>query len=714
MESIAPLFRPRTVAAIGASRNPESIPGCLFDNLRRSFSGVVYPVNPAAPQVQGVAAYPSVLDIPQDIDLAFIAVPADKVPTVVSQCVEKAIPVLVVVSAGFSETGELGAARERELLQLTRPAGVRLLGPNCVGVFNTDPARPLKGIFSQVVATPGNVALGAQSGAFGLVIPGALAGLGAGISSFVSLGNKADITENDLLEYWKTDPATGCIALYLESFQEPRRFLQLAREVTRHKPVVVLKGGRTATGRRAASSHTAALTNPVAAAEALMAQTGVVQTNTIEEMYEAAALLATQPLPCGPRVAVISNAGGPAVLCTDVLESEGLRVVAFSLELRARLQRFLPRRVTCENPLDLVASVDPQLYQHCIEQILASGEVDAAIAIFVPRAFGTAPDVAWGIRKAATDSSKPVLAVFAQSDPPLQELRGKDLCVPCYRFPEPAAVALARAARYGQWRARPAGRIPQLSDLHLDRVRRVLATVRGRLGDRGGWLEPEEVHKVLTAMGFPYPKAAVALTAEEAVQAAKQFGGAVALKVISPTVIHKMDVGGIALDVEGDLQVREAFRKVTAAVADTSGALVQQMVREGVEVLIGINRDVLFGPLVAFGLGGTLVEMLESVVVRMAPLTDRDAEEAIASVRGSQLLQGYRGSPPADVAAVKDALLRVSAIAHAVPELAEMDLNPVKVLPAGQGMVVVDARIRLNAGALREAVSSGIANSSSL
>ena len=695
MESIAPLFRPQTVAVVGASRDPNSIPGCLFANLHRSFSGAVYPVNPIASTIQGVHAYASVLEISGEIDLAFIAVPVEKVFEVACQCVEKAIPVLVVISAGFSEKGDLGAAREQELVRLTRPAGVRLLGPNCVGIFNTDPAAPLKGIFSQVVATPGNVALGAQSGAFGLVIPGALAELGVGISSFVSLGNKADITENDLLDYWQHDRATRCIALYLESFQEPRGFLQLTRQISRHKPVVVLKGARTPTGSRAASSHTAALTNPVVAAEALMAQTGVVRTDTIEEMYEAAALLANQPIPCGSRVAAISNAGGPAVLCADVLESGGLNVVEFSPELRAQLQQFLPQQVTPDNPLDLVASVDPQLYQHCLELILGSCEVDAAIAIFVPRAFGTAPAVARAVRTAAAGSSKPVLAVFAQADPPLQELRNDDLCVPCYRFPEPAAMALVRAVRYGQWRERPAGRIRQVTGFPLDKIRRVLAAARESVDNRDGWLGPMEVQQVISTIGLPQPKAAVALTPDEAVQAARQYGGPVALKVISPTVLHKSDVGGVVLDVEGDLKVKKAFQRVSEAVTDARGVLVQQMVQEGEEVLIGTNRDPLFGPLVVFGLGGTLVELLESVAVRLAPMTDRDAEEAITAVRGRKLLDGYRGRPPADVAAIKEALLRVSAIAEALPELAEMDLNPIKVLPKGRGIRVVDARIRL-------------------
>ena len=433
MESLACLFQPRNLAVIGASRDPDSIPGCLFANLHRSFQGQVYPVNPNAQTVQGVTAYASVLEIIDSIDLAFIAVPANTVLIVARQCIEKQIPVLVVVSAGFAETGEDGSVREQALLQLASETGTRILGPNCFGVINTAPGIQLNGVFSPVVVTPGHVALGMQSGALGFVIPEALAEMGVGISCFASIGNKADIAETDLLAYWQQDPDSRCIVLYLESFKAPRQFLHLAAQVVRHKPIVVLKGARTETGARAASSHTAAQASPVAAADALLAQTGVVQTQTLQEMFETTALLATQPLPPGPRVAVISNAGGPAVLCADALGLHGLTVVEFPTELQRQLQKLLPPQVTIHNPIDLVASVDPQLYQTCLESLLASDVIDAAIAIFVPRRPEAAPAIARAIREAAIASgaTKPVLAVFTQTDPPLSELHHHQTRIPC-------------------------------------------------------------------------------------------------------------------------------------------------------------------------------------------------------------------------------------------------------------------------------------------
>ncbi len=699
MESLASLFQPRNLAVIGASRDPDSIPGCLFANLHRSFQGQVYPVNPNAQTVQDVPAYASVLEIPDPIDLAFIAVPANTVLTVTCQCIEKQIPALVVVSAGFAETGEDGSAREQALLQLAHQAGTRILGPNCFGVINTTPDIQLNGVFSPVVVTPGHVALGMQSGALGFVIPEALAAMGVGISCFASIGNKVDIAETDLLEYWQQDPATHCIVLYLESFKAPRRFLHLAVQVARHKPVVVLKGARTETGARAASSHTAAQASPVAAADALLAQTGVVQTCTLQEMFETTALLVTQPLPQGPRVAVISNAGGPAVLCADALGMQGLTVIDFPAELQQQLQEFLPPQVTIHNPIDLVASVDPRLYQKCLESLLASDAIDAAIAIFVPRRPEAAPGIARAICEAAIASgtSKPVLAVFTQTDPPLTELHHHKTRIPCYRFPEPAAAALAKAVKYGQWLARPAEVIPKFVDLQLADAHQVIATALKRWGGQGGWLNPKEVEILLAAFGLPTPQSIIATTADEAIAAAEQIRGAVVVKVISPTVLHKSDVGGVVLNIVGEAAVRNAFHQVTAAVEDAQGALIQPFVEQGKEILIGINRDPTFGPLIAFGLGGVLVDLLESVAVRIAPLTTQDADDLIHTVRGQKWLQGYRGEPPADINAIKEVLLRVSAMAIALPEIAEMDLNPIKAFAPGQGLMIVDARIRVTA-----------------
>ena len=695
--SLLPTFYPRSVAVVGASREESSIGGRLLRNLMRAgFSGTVYPVNPNAQSVGAVKAYDSVLHIPDPVDLAVVVVPARFVLDVARQCAEKGVRGMVVISAGFSETGEAGAALERELVEIARESGIRLVGPNCMGLLNTDPAVRLDVTFSPMFPPAGNVGMSSQSGALGIAILDHARRLDIGISTFVSVGNKADVSGNDLLLYWEGDPATDVILLYMESFGQPRRFARIARRIGRTKPIVAVKSGRTLGGARAASSHTGALASVEGAVQALFRQSGVIRTDTLEELFEVTSLLANQPLPKGRRVAVLSNAGGPAILAIDALESDGLEVPVFSEALQHRLAVGLAKEAAVRNPVDMIASAGPEQYRSCLQTLLQSDEVDSVIVLFIPTAPGALTEVQKTVAQTAAGTDKTVLAVYMEADIDttprhLEEAKR----IPIYPFPEPAARALARASRYAEWRARPLGEFVHFDDIDRDKARRTVDGALARVGDDGGWMLPEEAEVMLDAYGIQHAASRFATTREEAIRAAAAIGGPVALKVVAPSVVHKTEVGGLALNVTGDAAVGDAFDRVTRVAPDATGALVQEFVGRGHEVIIGMSEDPSFGPLIGFGLGGVFVELIGDIAFRISPLTDTDAVEMIADVKAARLLEGFRGGDPGDVAALTDALLRVSALVDDFPEIIEMDLNPVKVLPPGEGLRVVDLRIRV-------------------
>ncbi len=697
--SLLPVFYPRSVAVIGASRDPSSIGGRLMRNvIEAHFSGAVFPVNPSALAVGSVKAYKTVLDIPDPVDLAVVVVPAKHVLNVVNECAEKGVRGLVVISAGFSETGEEGTQMERHLLDAVRAAGMRMVGPNCMGLLNTDPAVGLNTTFAPVHPPRGNVAMLSQSGALGIAILDYAKRLDIGISTFVSVGNKTDVSGNDLLLYWEGDPATDVVLLYLESFGHPRRFARIARRLSRKKPIVAVKSGRTSAGARAASSHTGALASGEVAVSALFHQTGVIRVDTLEQLFEMATLLANQPLPKGGRVGVLTNAGGPGILAADAIASEGLELPEFSQELQEQLGEYLSPEAATTNPVDMIASAGPDQYRACLKSLIESDEVDAVIVIFIPTSPGGLAEVEAAIRDVADGhGEKTVLAVMMEADAEEEraaEQARKRVKLPTYGFPEPAARALARALRYARWKERPEGEIVEYDDVRTEEAQDVVWEALARLGPDGGWLEPEEAGRVLDAYRIPWAASRVARSRDEAVSIAREIGGPVVLKVQAASALHKSDVGGIVLDVQGDEAVGEAYDKVTGVVDDAEGALVQAFVKGGIEVIAGMSEDPSFGPLLAFGLGGVFVELIGDVAFRIAPITDLDAEEMIGEVRSSRLLEGYRGAPPGDVPAVKELLQRLSALIEDLPEIAEFDLNPVKVLEPGRGVVVVDLRMR--------------------
>lgn len=694
--SLMPVFFPNGIAVIGASREPLSIGGRLFTNLiNGDYTGPVFPVNPKADVVRSVKAYPSILDVPGRVDLAFIVVPSRFVTAVARQCVEKGVRGLVVISAGFSETGEAGGELEAELMQVVRDAGMRMVGPNCMGLVNTDSAISMNGQFGPLSPPAGNVAMSSQSGALGVAILDYATELNIGISTFISIGNQPDVSGDDLLLYWESDPGTDVILLYMESFGNPRRFARAARRIAKTKPIVAVKSGRTAAGARAASSHTGSLASLDVAVDTLFRQAGVIRTDTLTEMFDVASLVANQPLPEGRRIGILTNAGGPGILAVDALEANGLEVVEFSDELKAQIRSFLAADAAAGNPVDMIASAGPAEYAACIDLLMNSDEIDALMAIFIPAAPEGADEVAMAIRDAAFEhhGTKPFLTVYMSSGGAPDIFSSGEMGIPTYQFPEPAALALARAVEYVEWREKDEGAVLGFDDIDRAAARATVETALGRSG--AGWLEPDEVEGVLGAYGLAMPKSAVVSDAAEAVATAAAFGGPVVLKVVSASALHKSDVGGVILNVKGEAAVRDAFDAVTAAVPDPEGVLVQEYVEGGHEVLIGMTEDPNFGPLIVFGLGGVFVELIGDVAFRIHPLTDVDAHEMIEEVKSAQLLSGYRGGAAGDIPAVREALLRISALVADLPEIMEMDLNPVKVAEPGRGLSVVDARVRV-------------------
>ncbi len=697
--SMLPLFYPQSIAVIGASRNKSSIGGRLFNNIiNADFMGPLYPVNPRTSVVRSIPTFASVKDIPGKVDLAFIVVPAPHVVGVVRECAEKGVKGVVVISAGFSEVGESGTEAERELLEITRNAGMRMVGPNCMGLLNTDPAVNLDGQFGPVMPPRGNVAMSSQSGALGLAILDYATELGIGISTFVSVGNKTDVSGNDLLLFWEEDPNTDVILLYLESFGNPRRFARIARRIGVRKPIVAVKSGRTAAGARAASSHTGSLASLDTAVDALFTQAGVIRVDTLEELFNVASLLSSQPLPRGRNVGVITNAGGPAILAVDALESQGLHVPRLSEDLQGELRSFLSDDAAVTNPIDMIAQAGPAEYKKAIETLLASDEIDALIVLFIPASDVGVPETATAIREAAEEVSqgaKTFLSVYMNSSGVPSELSSTKAKFPVFPFPERAAMALRKAVEYAEWIDKPIGQRVQFDDVDRTKAREVIETACVGVNADGAWLDPDAVDAVLTAYGLHIPKTQIVHSIEDAIRFEEELGGSVVLKVIAPSAVHKSDVGGVALDISGADAVTEAYDRVTTAVVDPEGVLMQEFVAGGHEVLIGMVEDPNFGPLIVFGLGGVFVELIGDVAFRIHPLTDLDARDMIGDVKSARLLEGYRGGEPGDIDAVVDALLRVSALIEDLPEVFEMDLNPVKVGTPGAGVRIVDARIKV-------------------
>jgi acetate---CoA ligase (ADP-forming) len=686
--SLRPFFEPRTVAVIGANREPGRIGSEIFRNLREcGFTGQVIPVNPTCDRVMGQIAYPSVTAVPGDIDLAVVVVPAAHVLKVADECIEKKVRALLVISAGFGEVGAAGHELEATLVNKVRAAGIRLIGPNCMGVLNTDPEFRLNATFSPVYPPEGGLAFSTQSGALGLAILSYVKRLNLGISSFASIGNKADVSSNDLIQYWSEDAKTNVILLYLESFGNPRKFAEIARRVGRRKPIAAVKAGRSAAGARAASSHTGARATNDALVDALLRESGVVRTNTLEELFEVASVLATGRVPKGNRVAIVSNAGGPAIMTVDSCEANGLVVAPLSAETQAELRTFLPAEAAVTNPVDMIASAPPKHYERALQAVARDPSVDSIIAIFIPPLVTQPAEVADVIRHVAASTDKPVLASFmgAQGLPPLLAP------VPSFSFPESAAVALARATRYGEWLRKPVSYAESLPEKAAETARQLVADALQR---GGGWLAPADAAALLECAGVNTARGALVHNADEAAAVARSIGFPVALKAAGAAVVHKTEIGGVKLDLATEDAVRGAFDDLSRRLgASLEAALVQPMIKDAVEIVVGGVNDPAFGPVVMCGSGGVLVELIGDTAFALCPVSNEGAQDLIEQTKAVVRLRGFRGAPPSDQDALKEIIVRISQLLDACPEIHELDLNPVMVMP--RGAVAVDARIRI-------------------
>jgi acetyl coenzyme A synthetase (ADP forming)-like protein len=683
--SLRPFFEPRTVAVVGASPRRRTIGGELYRNvLGADFAGAAYPVNRNGDPVAGVRGYRSVAEIPDSVDLAVIAVPGEHVHGAAEDALRSGVRALVVISAGFAEIGSEGVERQERLLALVRSHGARLIGPNCLGIAVAGPR--LNATFAARSAPAGNIGFSSQSGALGLAFLEAADARGLGLSAFVSIGNKADVSSNDLLEWWEDDDATEVLLLYVESFGNPRRFGRLARRVARRKPILALKSGTSATGQRAASSHTAALAGSEAGVDALFRQAGVIRAGTLEELMDVATLLSSQPVPKGRRVAVITNAGGLGILAADACDAAGLGLPRLGEETVTRLRELLPSEASVANPIDMLGSATAESYEQVLPLVLADAQVDAVLALFVPAVSATAEHVAVAVDAAAraAGSEKPVLGVVMSSAGTPAAFRSGSAAA-AFAYPESAARALGRTAERAEWLRRPLGTVPALDD--VDRPAAALVVERALARSEDSWLDPAEMRELLTAYRLPLVPERLAANADEAGEAAAGLGFPAVVKSAAPGA-HKTESGGVALDLEDAQAVRAAADRIGYPV------LVQPMLRGGTELLAGLVQDPVFGPLVAFGPGGVFAELIGEASLRIAPLTDIDAEELVTSGKAGRLVRGFRGAAPADAAALVDLVQRLGALGEDLPAVAELDLNPVLGFP--DRAVAVDARVRIS------------------
>ena len=698
-------FQPASVAVIGASSDPQKLGYAVLKNLVEggyAQRGKVFPINLTASEILGHPAYPTVAAVPEPIDLAVIVIPYPHVPAALRTCGEKGIPAAIVISAGFREAGREGLERELELIAIAKEYGIRLIGPNCLGVIDT--FTPLNASFAAGTPPNGPTAFMSQSGALGTaVLDIALAGH-LGLSKFVSLGNKADVDEIDLLKAWSDDANTRVIMIYSEGMSNGQEFIKIARQVTAKKPVVAIKSGVTQSGSRAVSSHTGSLAGSEQAYYAAFRQAGVLRADSMQSLFDIALALGYQPMLPGDRIAIVTNAGGPGILATDALERAGLSLARFQNETITALQQYLPDAASAANPVDVLGDARADRYRFALETVIADPNVDGLLVILTPQAMTEIEATSQAVGSLAQNTGKPILACY------MGEARvraGIDLLqtyeVPNYPFPERAALAFKAMSEYRQVRARLE---PKYATFEVDRqaTRAVLDKVRaaGRMtiGD-------SEARQILSAYGLPIPKSEIAATQEEAMEIARQIGYPVVLKIASPDIVHKTDIGGVKVGLRSAEDVRDAFELMVYRAqryvpeAHIWGCLVQEMAPAGgQEVLVGMNRDPQFGPLVTFGLGGIYVETLRDVTFRVAPFSVQEAEAMLGEIRAHALLDGVRGQPPLDKAAIVDALLRIGQLVQDFPEIAELDINPLIVYPRRQGdqpsAIAIDMRLVLD------------------
>ncbi len=695
--SLDAIFKPRSVAVIGASRTKQTIGNEIIHNLiEYEFNGKIFPVNPKASVIHSMKCYPTVLDIPDEVDLAIIVVPKKLILKVIDQCGKKGVKGLVVITAGFRETGGKGMLLEQKLHEKVKKYGMRMVGPNCMGVINTDDDVRLDATFAATAPPEGKVGFVSQSGALGEAILAYARNLNLGVSMFVSMGNRTDISGNDLIEYWEDDPNVQLILMYLESFGNPRRFTQIARRITKKKPILTVKAGRTAQGARAASSHTGSIVGLDIATESLLEQCGVIRASSIEEMFMLAMAFANQPIPKGHRIAIVTNAGGPAILATDACIGLGLELSHFETGTTRQLKKILPPEASVSNPVDMIASADPSTYSKVLNVVKRDRNVDGIIAIFVSPVMIDAYEIALNIVQSSRDLRIPILTCFMGKErghEAIEELRRNK--IPVYSFPEDAALAMAAMDRYRLLSQRPTGKIISFQ-VKKGKVGKIL---RNAWKNKRYQLLEEEVEEILRCYGFPVAPSKIVSSAGQAIEYSLEIGYPVVLKVVSKWFSHKTEIGGVRLDLRNADEVGLAYRDIMREFRGRDSSLrikVQRMIKGGKEVILGVTHDVQFGPVMMFGLGGIYVEILKDVSTRVHPITDVDADEMISSLRSYPLLRGVRGERGVNIQMIKQSLLRLSQLISDFQEIKEIDINPFIVSESKRESQIVDARIFLH------------------
>jgi acetyl coenzyme A synthetase (ADP forming)-like protein len=693
------IFRPDSVAVIGASRTPGKVGHILTKNMIDSgYSGKVVPINPRAEEILGLECYPSVLDVPFDIDLAVIAIPAAYVLQTVEECGQKGVKALVVISAGFKETGHKGAMLERKLVEVGKKYGMRIQGPNCLGLINS--ANKINISFASAMPKEGRIGFISQSGALGTAVLDWVIKEDIGFHSFISLGNKADLDEIDFIEAMGEDEDVKVILLYLESIERGRQFLDTASEVVTKKPIIVLKGGTSTAGARAAGSHTGALVGSFVAYKTAFEKARVIMADSVEELFNYAIAFTEQPLPPGEGLAIVTNAGGPGILATDLSEKLGIRLTSLSSEIRGRLMEKLPAAASLGNPIDVLGDAMADRYSFAIDEVLRDDHVNAVAVLLTPQAMTESLETAKSIVEIhGRRGEKPVVAVFMGGGSVEEATEYlQDNGIPCFDFPEKAIKTISAMYQYARFMKEPEHSPVRFKDIDPDKVTSILDAVRkdGRVV-----LLSSEAADVMGAYGIKSTFNRLANSANEAAKYADEMGYPVVLKIVSPEILHKTDIGGVALNLLSAEEARSAYESIMTSVtkfmpqANIYGVSVAHMVPQGRELIIGMSRDVQFGPLVMFGLGGIYVNFLKDVSFRLAPLSDYEAQSMMEETRAYTLLKGIRGEAPSDVEALKNTILRVGQLVWDFPQIVEMDINPVFVYPEGEGCIALDVKITL-------------------
>lgn len=699
--SLDGIFRPKSIAIIGASTKKGTIGREILHNLiEYEFNGKVFPVNPKASVIHSIKCYSTILDVPDAVDLAIVIVPRDIVKQTLEQCGEKGVKGVVVISSGFKETGEEGAKKELELMEVIRKYGMRMVGPNCFGVLNTDPKYSMNATFSKTRPLVGIVGFMSQSGALGEAILDYANQLNLGFSMFASVGNKADISGNDLLQYWQDDPNTEMILLYLENFGNPRRFTRIARGITRKKPVIAVKAGRTAAGARAVSSHTGVLADLDVGTDALFEQCGVLRVSSVDELFDVAMALSNQPLPGGDRIAVITNAGGPGILATDAIVGLGMKMAKFEEKTLKYLKKNLPAVAAINNPVDVIASGGADSYRVAMDAVLSDKNVDAVIVIFVPPIVVNHRAVINTIIEMIEKhkNNKTVLGCFMGAPDGISgtEEMAKHK-IPIYTFPESAAKAMSAMTRHRRWIDRPEGKIAEFK-ANKDRVKKIVNTA---VKSRHNIIVGEEALDVLDAYGIRVARSMKVKTQHGIKKAVSRLGFPLVMKIDDPEIAHKTDVGGVVANLQSQARVTDAFKvmkkKFGRPERGFTGVILQEMVKDGVETIMGMNQDPSFGPLMMFGLGGIYVEVMKDVAFKIHPITDYDAEEMIKSINGYPLLTGFRGFSAVDIKALEETILRLSQLVSDFPIFESFDVNPFIATAKAEKSKAVDARFVLKA-----------------